>query len=156
MPDCSFFAAKDFLAKFTRVFEEQLMLSSMLPDSHIMIICTFSMAKAGYPIIQDMGMMLTTKNWIPFEHMRDVAVIDAMTENNRSFAKSLRFNLDRSTPIASMISTDTVPPTALYVSAPSDSGEDEAALIHIAEEGTYPAWIWSGDGEMPGLPDKGH
>lgn len=154
MPDCSFFADKEFLVKFTRIFEEQLMLSSMLPGSHIMIICTFSMAKAGYPIIQDMGMMLTTKNWVPFEHMREVAVIDAMTKENRSFAKSLRFNLDRSTPIASMIATDTVPPTALYVSAPSDSGEDEATLIHVAEEGTYPTWIWSGDGEMPELPQR--
>lgn len=62
IPDCHFFADEDLVVKFNRVFEAQLMLADMQPDTHIIAIATFSMAKAGYPVLQDIGMMLTTSN----------------------------------------------------------------------------------------------
>ena len=152
MPDCHFFADADLVAKFNRVFEAQLMLADMQPDTHIIIIATFSMAKAGYPVLQDIGMMLTTSNWIPFEHTRDAALIEAMTKAKRRFTKSLRFNLPPNAPIASMITTDTAPPVAMFVTHPMDDGSMETLLSQTASEGTYPSWMGLGDKEMPELP----
>lgn len=156
MPDCHFFADADLVAKFNRVFEAQLMLADMQPDTHIIVIATFSMAKAGYPVLQDIGMMLTTSNWIPFEHTRDAALIDAMTKAKRRFTKSLRFNLPLDAPIASMITTDTAPPVAMFVTHPTDDGSMETLLSQTATEGTYRSWMWLGDAAMPELPALGH
>jgi hypothetical protein len=154
MPDCHFFADADLVDKFNRVFEAQLMLADMQPDTHIIVIATFSMAKAGYPVLQDIGMMLTTSNWIPFEHTRDAALIEAMSKAKRRFTKSLRFNLPPNAPIASMITTDTAPPVAMFVTHPMDDGSMETLLAQTASEGTYPSWMWLGDKEMPELPSS--
>jgi hypothetical protein len=155
MHDCHFFADEDLVKKFHKVFEAQLMLADMRPDTHVMVIATFSMAKAGYPILHDIGMMLTTANWIPFEHIRDAELIDAMTDAKRRFTKSLRFNLPSTAAIASMITTDTAPPVAMFISPPSGEADAESRLINTADEGSYPAWLWLADDQMPNLPTQG-
>ncbi len=152
MPDCKFFADQDLVKKFETVFETQLMIADMVPDSHPIVIATFRMAPAGYPVLVDMGMMLTTKSWIPFEHLRDVELIDAMTTAKRAFIKSMRFNLTGSTPIASMMATDTTPPTAMFITAPDADDAAQSAMQSSASEGTYPSWLWESDGLMPELP----
>ncbi len=156
MPDCNFFADADLVKKFERVFEDQLELADMRPDTHIIIIGTFSMSKGGYPVLHDIGMMLTTAQWIPFEHMREAQLIDTMTQSGRRFAKSLRFNLPISTPIASMITTDTSPPIAMFVSSPSGDSSVESKLIQTAEEGAYQNWLWLAYDEIPELPTSGY
>ena len=153
MPDCNFFADADLVKQFNKKFEDQLQFAEMVPDTHVMMIATFSMAKAGYPILQEIGMMLTTKNWIPFEHTRDLEVINAVTNSKRWFMKSMRFNLSSKTPIASMVLTDTSPPTAMFVSSPTDTQETIAEMVNLAEDGVYPAWLWiDAEEHMPDLP----
>ncbi len=152
MPDCAFFAGADLHKRFEKVFEEKILLADMIPDSHIMLIGTFSIAKAGYPVLHEIGMMLTTANWIPFEHMREQELIDVLTGAKRSFTKSLRFNLPLTTPIASMVLTDTAPPTAMFVATPGEDTAMGAALADAAAEGIYPGWLWLEGAEMPDLP----
>jgi hypothetical protein len=101
-------------------------------------------------------MLLTTSNWIPFEHTRDALLINAMTKAKRRFTKSLRFNLPPDAPIASMVTTDTTPPLAMFVTHPMDDGSMETLLTQTASEGTYPSWMWLGDNELPELPVSGH
>ena len=141
--------------RFEKVFEEKIRLADMIPGTHIMVIGTFSIAKAGYPVLHEIGMMLTTANWIPFEHMREHELIDALTEDKRSFTKSLRFNLPVATPIASMVLTDTTPPTAMFAATPGEETASDTALANAAEEGIYPAWLWLEGAEMPDLAAPG-
>ena len=155
MPDCPFFADADLHKRFEKVFEEKIRLADMIPGTHIMVIGTFSIAKAGYPVLHEIGMMLTTANWIPFEHMREHELIDALTEDKRSFTKSLRFNLPVATPIASMVLTDTTPPTAMFAATPGKETASDTALANAAEEGIYPAWLWLEGAEMPDLAAPG-
>jgi hypothetical protein len=154
VPDCSFFVEKDLADKFENVFEEQLQLAEMIEGAHVILISTFRMAPAGYPILQDIGMMLTTTNWIPFEHIRDAELINYLSEERRAFLKCMRFNLSLDTPIASIVTTDTRPPTAMFVAHPNSNSESDAQLIHTAKEGTYPGWVWSSDDAMPDLPSR--
>ena len=154
MPDCAFFADEDFVKKFNRVFEAHLALADMVENAHVIVIATFSIAKAGYPILSEMGMMLTTENWVPFEHLNDLDLITAMTESKRSFIKSLRYNLRPTTPIASMVATDLRQPVSMFVRGPSDSGEIVSQMVAAAQEGAYPAWLWIEDGAMPELPKE--
>ena len=55
-----------------------------------------------------------------------------------------------------MITTDTAPPVAMFVSSPSADASTESTLVHTAEEGTYPNWFWLREEEMPELPISGH
>jgi len=88
MPDCGFFADAALVKRFNKVFEEDLQLTDMVPGSHFIVIATFSIAKAGYPLLRQIGGMLATENWIPFENLRDVALLDALIKQERQFARS--------------------------------------------------------------------
>lgn len=154
IPECSFFADAELTARFERVFEAPLNLAAMVPESHPIIIATFSMAKAGYPVLHEIGMMLATKNWIPFEHMNDMALIDALTAQKRMFAKSLRFNLAPDAPIASAVLMDSAAPVALFVGAPFEAQDVTQAKRQAAETGSYDFWLWDGTEALPDLPPQ--
>ena len=155
MPDCPFFADDDLVKRFERIFSEQLIQADMIKGSHVMTIATFSIAKKGYPKLQEIGLMLTTRNWIPFEHSRELEVIDRLTDEKRAYLKSLRFNLDVETPIASAVLTDMLEPVSLFVADPSAGPGEIAELSTAAEDGTYTPWLWLDDGPMPDLPIPG-
>ncbi|NKX28698.1 DUF1173 domain-containing protein [Rhodobacteraceae bacterium R_SAG6] len=154
-PDCTFFAEADLVKRFEKVFSHQLMLAEALGDAHVMVIATFNIAKAGYPVLREIGMLLTTANWIPFETMRDYMLIDALTEKGRRFQKSQRFNLAHDTPIASIILTDLTSPLSMFAADISADAVEIAALREVAAEGTYPAWLWIEDELLPEIPAKG-
>ncbi|MFY1709662.1 DUF1173 family protein [Tritonibacter scottomollicae] len=154
-PDCAFFAEADLVKKFENIFAHQLMLAETLGDVHVMVIATFNVAKAGYPVLREIGMMLVTKTWIPFENLRDYELITALTETDRAFLKSQRFMLADATPIASAVLTDLASPMSLFAASPSANADEIAALREVAADGTYPAWLWIEDDLMPELPAKG-
>lgn len=152
IPDCPFFADDELTTRFEKVFADQLMLADMAGDTHIMAIATFSIARKGYPVLQEIGLMLVNKTWIPFEHMREFQLLQTLTASKRAFLKSLRFNLDVDAPIASCVLTDLQNPVSLFVSDISDSAQMIADLHATAEEGAYRPWLWLGDQSMPDLP----
>lgn len=153
-PDCAFFAEEDLVRKFEKVFADQLMLADALGDVHVMVIATFSVAKAGYPVLREIGMMLVTGGWIPFETIRDYQLIKALTENKRAFLKSQRFTLGHETPIACAVLTDLNTPVSLFVADPAADTNALSALREVASEGTYPAWLWLDEDGLPDLPGR--
>lgn len=151
-PGCSFFADEDLTRRFGNVFADRLHLSDFVEGSHPIVIASFSVAKAGYPVLHEVGMMLVTANWIPFEHMRDAELIAQLTTRKRAFQKSLRFNLKSDAPIASAVLLDTTEPVALYVADNPDATETVAALVEAENESRYPGWLWVNHDPMPDLP----
>ena len=89
MPDCLFFAERDFVDRFDRIAADTLDLIEMVDGAHLMVIATFKMARQGYPVLRDLAMMPVTKEWLPFEIMRDVEVINTLVSQRRSFQKSM-------------------------------------------------------------------
>ncbi len=151
-PGCSFFADEDLKRRFDTVFSDRLQLAEFVEGSHPIVIASFSMAKAGYPTLHEIGMMLVNSNWIPFETMRDAELIARLTNEKRAFQKSLRFNLKSDAPIASAVLLDTEDPVALYVANNPDATEAVAALVETANESRYSGWLWIGHDPMPDLP----
>jgi hypothetical protein len=78
----------------------------MIPDSHVMIIATFQFTAQGYPVLYELGLMPVTGRWLPFDHINDATLIDAMCDAKRSFIKSLRYNMGHDAPLAAMMTTD--------------------------------------------------
>ncbi|WP_299985893.1 DUF1173 family protein [uncultured Ruegeria sp.] len=154
-PDCAFFADEDLSKKFDKVFGDQLRLIEAMGSGHAIVIASFSIAKAGYPVLHEIGMMLVTDNWIPFEGLRELEVLNALTEQNRAFQKQMRFNLPADAPIASAVLLDTTDPIALFVANKPDDAGALALLTTASEEGHYPSWCWFDDGPMRPFPDRG-
>ena len=162
LPGCAFFASNDFLKHFEKVFEEKLMLADMIEGGHVLAIATFHVEKAGYPMLHEMGLMLTDKNWLPIEHLRELELVSQAVQDKRRFTKALRFNLAADVPIASIALQDTTPPTAMFVANSTDEAEALAQMLSEARDACdvrgakdrpYDQWVWAGDAEMPELPE---
>ena len=154
-PDCAFFADAELARKFDKVFGDQLRFLEAMGSGHAILIASFSIAKAGYPVLHEIGMMPVTDNWIPFESLRELEVLNALTEQSRAFQKQLRFNLPVNAPIASAVLLDTPDPVAVFVAEnPNDAGA-LALLTTASEDGRYPSWCWFDDGPMRPFPDRG-
>jgi hypothetical protein len=154
-PDCAFFADAELAQKFEKVFGDQLRFLEAMGSGHAILIASFSIAKAGYPVLQEIGMMLVTENWIPFEGLRELEVLNALTEQTRAFQKQLRFNLPADAPIASAVLLDTPDPVAVFVADNPDDAGVLALLTSASEEGRYQSWCWFDDGPMSPFPDRG-
>ena len=154
-PDCPFFADADLHKKFEKVFADKLGLLEAMGQGHAIVIASFSIAKAGYPVLQEIGMMLVTDNWIPFEGLRELEVLSVLTEQKRAFQKQLRFNLLADAPIASAVLLDTAEPVALFVADNPDDADALAQLHNAADEGRYASWCWFDDDPMQAFPDRG-
>ncbi|MFA3919382.1 DUF1173 family protein [Ruegeria hyattellae] len=154
-PDCAFFADADLAKKFENVFGDQLRFLEAMGSGHAILIASFLIAKAGYPVLHEIGMMLVTENWIPFEGLRELDVLNALTEQYRAFQKQLRFNLPADAPIASAVLLDTADPIALFVADNPDDAGALALLTKGSEESRYVSWCWFDDGPMSPFPDRG-
>ena len=155
VPDCAYFADADLAEKFDKVFGEQLLLLEAMGSGHAILIASFSIAKAGYPVLHEIGMMLVTDNWIPFEGLRELEVLNALTEQSRAFQKQMRFNLPVDAPIASVVLLDTTDPIAVFVADNPDDAGALALLTTASVDGRYPSWCWFDDGPMRPFPDRG-
>ena len=154
-PDCAFFAEQDLADRFEKVFGDQLRFLEATGNGQAILIGSFSVTKAGYPVLHEIGMMLVTESWIPFEGLRELDVLNALTEQKRAFQKQLRFNLLKDAPIASAVLLDTADPVALFVIDNPDDVTALSALTEAAEDGHYASWCWFDDNPMQAFPDRG-
>lgn len=152
MPDAPFFMEDALARRFDDAFGAQLMLADMVPGAKVIVIATFSVADKGYANIVEIGTMLVSADWIPFEDVRDHALVDRLIGEHRCFAKSLRFNLVPGAPIASAVLTDLSKPVALFVASASADASAIAELHQTAAEGVYRSWLWCDEPTMPALP----
>lgn len=152
LPDMAFFAPADFLSRFETIAAPVLGLRDMVEGSHILTLSTFSFAAAGYPILHQMGTMLVTSDWLPFEHFREAELIAAMQQEERSFLTSLRYDLPQKAPKPTMLAVDLDVAALMYVSRPGQSIQVFDDIRVEAEEAGYDTWVWSGTEELPPLP----
>lgn len=154
VPDCSFHVNEDLHKRLMKRFAVEFALCGAFEGSHLVAICTFSVDASGLHAIEEMAVMATTENWIPFETTYEKDLIDAMTRAHRRFVKGLRYNLPSSRPLACLVANDTEPhPTAMYILPPNSTDEFQSALEQLVDASELPAWIWNaGAGVMPALP----
>lgn len=152
IPDCYFFADADLTKRFERVFEEQLILADLVDGTQVISIATFSMTNAGYPLLETIGLMLVTREFLPFEHLKEAQLLARLLKEKRSFIKQQRFNLSRTATVACALLSDTEDPVALFASPPTATADQLAEIEAILLEDTYPHWLWASEPMMPPLP----
>jgi hypothetical protein len=155
MPDF-FFMISESLNKRLTVFSDEVSLWNAYPEIHLMTIATFSLDSSGVAHIEEMALMVTTEQWIPFTNVDEKGLIEQLIAQGRRFVKGQKYNLPSSRPLASVILSDTNPRhTAIYL-VPSNPSEDYmAALNDLTGTDKFEHIRWVVGDVMPGIPPIG-
>lgn len=154
--DFPFLISED-LNKKLKVFRHELDLWNAYSETaHLILVATFSVSTTGVAIIEEMAIMVTNEQWIPFANTNEKDLIDTLIADSRRFVKGQRYNLPGSRPLASVVVTDTLPrDTAIYI-IPRNAGEAyQSALTELKESRDFDHLEWEQDGLMPQIPRPG-
>lgn len=152
LPDFAFMLNEDLHKRLNKRFETDLSLWDSIEGVHLVTIATFGVNKAGVATIEELALMVTTENWIPFENRSDKTLLDTLTQGGRRFLKGMRYNLAANRPLATAVLIDTPSPTALYIHQSGGDDYDEA-LDELIGGSKMESWVWHPEqGEMPSLP----
>lgn len=147
-PGHPWFLDEDLYRRLTKRFATELELWQMAEagDVRLIAICTFSVSAAGYANVEQLSLMTTDRNWVPFSGDADRTLLMTAIEAQRSFRKVLSYN-GSATALASLVFIDTTPAIAAFVDRPAGCESDgDASLAGL------PVWNWRTDEDMPDLP----
>jgi hypothetical protein len=155
LPDFHFMINEDVHVRLNKRFDLELSLWNSIDGVHLVAMATFGVNKAGVARVEEVGLMVTTENWIPFENCADKLLLDSLTRDRRRFVRGLRYNLPVSRPLATAVLTDTPQPTAMYIYPPGAGDDYAEALDELIHDSNMDSWLWHpDDGEMPAIPHR--
>lgn len=149
LPDAPLMVDDTLLNRLNKRFGDELELWKSNEDGHLMVIATFSVGRAGLATAEEVSLVMTDRNWLPYESLADKLLLDTALDARRRFTKSLRYNLAPDKPMASLVFTDTETPTAAFL---LHSDEDRDAAAQIADDTGTNVWTWVLGEDMPALP----
>lgn len=149
LPDAPLMVDDTLLARLNKRFGDELELWQNNDDGHLMVIATFSVGRAGLATAEEISLVMTDRNWLPYESLLDKLLLDTALDARRRFTKSLRYNLAPDKPMASLVFTDTETPTAAFLLT---SDEDREVAAQIAADTGTEVWTWVVTEDMPPLP----
>lgn len=154
LPDMRLMLAADLYRRLAKRFDSELALWNADEATHLLMIATFGMDKAGNAIVEEASLVLTSPNWIPVDHRWDAELLDALTSAGRRFTKGLRYNLGIDRPLASVVLSDTAQaPVAMYVVPTAATPGYRQALEELVADSDLTAWTWvAADEPMPAFP----
>lgn len=155
VPDFHFMLSEDAHKRIHKRFENELALWGAFDGAHLVAIATFSVGHTGLASVEEIALMLTTENWIPFADLNEKNLIDRLTETSRRFIKGMRYNMSSKRPLAAVELMDTHPaPTAMFVT-PADTDEAyKQDLSDLTDKSQLLQWIWNIRLAMPPIPER--
>lgn len=146
-PGHTWFLDEDLYRKLAKRFAIELELWRMAEagEVRLLAISTFSVSKAGFANVEQISLMTTDRNWLPFTGDADRTLLSTVIDEERSFRKVLSYNGGTGA-MASLIFTDTTPAIAAFIDRPTGAVDGETAIAGL------PVWNWRTDEDMPDLP----
>ena len=146
LPGHPWFLEDDLHRKLTKRFADELEHWQMSDDGEVKLvaIATFSVSRAGYATVEQMSLMTTDRNWLPFSGDADRTLLAAAVDAGRSIRKVLAYNGSKNA-MASLIFTDSTPAVAAFIDR-SAADSDETSIAGL------PVWNWRTIEDMPPLP----
>lgn len=149
LPDAPLMVDDTLLARLNKRFGDELELWQADDKGHLMVIATFSVGRAGLATAEEISLVMTDPNWLPYESLLDKLLLTTVIDAGRRFTKSLRYNLAPDKPMASLVFTDTETPTAAFLLT---NDEDRETAAQIATDTATDVWAWVITEDMPALP----
>lgn len=138
------------LKRLNKRFGDELELWQNDEEGHLMVMATVSIGRTGLATAEELSLVMTDHNWLPYESLADKLLLDTALAARRRFTKSLRYNLAPDKPMASLVFTDTATPTAAFLLA---SEEDRGVVDELANQTGTQAWAWVLGDDLPPLPE---
>lgn len=147
LPGHPWFIEEDLQRKLNKRFADELEHWRMAEAGEVRLvaICTFSVSRAGYANVEQLSLMTTDRNWLPFSGDADRTLLNTAMAAGRSFRKVLPYN-GSSTAMASLIFTDTTPAVAAFINRPVGDPDKDESIAGL------PVWNWNTIEDMPRLP----
>ncbi|NEI74695.1 DUF1173 family protein [Rhizobium lusitanum] len=136
-------------------YELELELWRSNETFHLIVIATFGVSAAGIAAAEEVALMVVNENWLPFEDIHELRLLEKLGHLKRKSVKGLRFNLSRDAPIVSVTLPEQKPaPVAMFIVPASAGAEYEQALADMIEaRPEITPWVWRvAEGEIPRLP----
>lgn len=103
LPDAPLMIDDTLLDRLNRRFGNELELWQSDTEGHLMVITTFSVGLTGVAHVEELSVVMTDVNWLPYESLADKLLLDTALSHRRHFTKSLRYNLPPDKPMASLV-----------------------------------------------------
>lgn len=155
MPDYPLVIEEETWKRLEKTFATEFAFWNANPAHHLVTVLTFGLNAAGLAVVEEMALMITTENWIPFETAHELQLLERLARLRRKSVKGLRFNLPNDKPVVSVTLPEPRPgPVAMFIVPPDADDEFEITLADMIEaRPEMRAWIWrSGEGDIPKLP----
>jgi len=157
IPHVPFYLDADLHRKLTKHFENELTLRSAFPNGHLMVIGTFGVNDALTPKFEELALMYVDSNWLPVESLAEAALTTLLVNQDRSFAKGMRYNLSNQKPLASAVLSDADQlPVALYLTPANATPIFIEAQQELINSSNLKSWIWDLNQSIPALPPLNH
>lgn len=151
LPDTAFFLSQKLHSRVVKLFAQEIDLWGVSTENHLILAASFGISASGLFELQEVALMVVTKSWIPFESSHEATLIDALVGDNRSFTKSLRFNLSSEKPIASVVLHDVEEPgSAMYLMGSEEPDSVTSEREELIAGSDLNTWLWPVD--IIGLP----
>ena len=156
MPDFPLLLDDSLDRRLRTRFENEIALWGADQHSHLITIMTFGLTPVGLAAIEEIALMVVSKNWIPYESIYEKKLVDTIATIRERSVKGLRYNLSADIPTAAATLLSHPQAVGLYIVPPSADDAYEQALSElIASRPEFDAWIWrTAEGEMPPLPSR--
>ena len=158
LPDFPLVMGAELHKSFEKVFKGTMNLRAYTPKAHAIVIATFSVDDKGIPAVDELCVMLTGSEWIPFDNQMEYQLVEQLVAEERCFQKQLRYNLPPDKPIATAVLTDCDnAPLAMYIDINDLVGRwaSTVAMNDAIKSNSVQWWMWVPiRGVAPDLPPK--
>jgi Protein of unknown function (DUF1173) len=154
LPDFNIMLNNDIYHRLCKRFDVELELWSANESGHLIVMGTFGINSSGIPSFEELTLMMTTENWIPYENNDELRLLKELTQANKRFIKCFRYNLPSTVPTASVLFTaKDKTTTALFISPASASETYRNDLNNLIENSEINTWVWdAGNVALPKFP----
>jgi hypothetical protein len=147
--DCAIAVADEFKRRMLSRFRAEFALCDAYSRVRLIACCLVDFNKAGYPALAEIGFLTVSPEWLPFSSEAEAMLIQALVDSDRSFTKTLRYDLQDDAVIASAILKDAGPEgMALFLEDGSSAGAFRQAL----QDCPMQTWVWNILEPMSQLP----
>lgn len=152
VPSVAFMMSPDLGGRFAKRYMPLMSAWGADETTRLVVAFTSEVDAAGVPNVQEIAIMNTLHDWLPFDNEREKLLLGTLLQQRRAFIKTLRYNYRMGHPMASAILTDVdADGVALFLPPADPAARAPWEAVMAAHSG--PTWEWS-EGEVPAFPAR--
>ncbi len=153
LPDFPIHLNKDRYQSLCKQFETEMGLWSDNANGHLMVIGTFGINQSGSTSFEEVALMIVNENWIPYDNVDELTLINELTQARQRFIKCLKYNLPLTVLTANVLLSDKdKTSTALFICPASANEVYRNDLYTLMRKSEVNTWLWyAGNEVLPNL-----